>query len=201
MAQDWDIKPRGDCCERCETPFADQQPYHTVLFFGEEGYARTDMCQTCWEQNAETSSYSAWQGVFRMPPPPAEEPLKKETAETLLRKLMEDDDPGQKNVIYILAVMLERKRILVERSVQREGGEVRTRVYEHRETGESFLVPDPHLGFDALETVQEQVIAMLGGPKKKEDPAPESGDKSVDDSGEGEVVEDESRPGLSASPD
>jgi hypothetical protein len=80
---------------------------------------------------------------------------------------MEDNDSEHRNVIYILAVMLERKRILVERDVQRDEGEITLRIYEHRETGESFLVPDPRLGFDALESLQEEVIAMLGGPRKK----------------------------------
>ena len=170
MAQDWDIKPRGDRCQACETPFGDQQDYHSVLVYGEEGYARSDLCATCWSEKKDGESYSAWQGVFRLPPPPAEEALKKETAESLLRKLMEDNDSEHRNVIYILAVMLERKRILVERDVQRDEGEITLRIYEHRETGESFLVPDPRLGFDALESLQEEVIAMLGGPGKKKDP-------------------------------
>jgi len=183
MAQDWDIKSRGDRCDACETPFGDEQPYHSVLIYGEEGYARTDLCAPCRSEKNVPESYSEWQGVFRLPPPPAEEPLRKETAESLLRKLMEDDDPARCNVIYILAVMLERKRVLIERDVQREGGEITLRIYEHRQSGESFLVPDPRLGFDALESLQEEVITMLGGPRKPApDPAGEAESPEADDS-------------------
>jgi hypothetical protein len=164
MGQDWDIKSRSEACTACEKPFLDKQEYYATLAFGEEGYARTDFCDDCWTAHKENSqAYSMWKGVFRMPPPPDEEALQKETAESLLRKLMEDDDPDKINVRYILTVMLERKKILIERDVQtgRDGGKIR--VYEHRKTGETFVVPDPALRLDELEEVQEEVVIMLGG--------------------------------------
>jgi len=164
MAQDWDIQLRGEGCRACETPFADQQPYYSTLTFGEEGYTRADYCEPCWSGRSDDAShYSAWQGVFHLPPPPPEEALKKETAESLLRKLMEDNEPSHLNVIYILAIMLERKRILIERDVRTTDEDALIRVYEHRKSGESFLVADPRLSFGALETVQEEVVVMLGG--------------------------------------
>lgn len=168
MAQDWDIRARSDACSACTKPFDDRQVCFSALSFGQEGYARADFCEPCWQGEQEGHDpYSTWKGVFRVPPPPPEEPLKKENAESLLRRLMEDDDESQLNVIFILAVMLERKRTLVERHVQRrEDGSI-LRAYEHRETGETFLVPDPSLRLDELEDVQRQVIDMLGGPNKK----------------------------------
>ena len=162
MAQDWDIKPRGEACRQCNAPFADRQIYHSALVFGEDGYVRADYCGACWpacEKNA--SPYSMWKGVFKMPPPPPEEPLKKETAESLLRRMIEDDDTSKANVIFILAVMLERKRVLVEQDVRpREDGSL-LRVYEHRKTGEVFLITDPRLRLDQIDQVQQEVLEML----------------------------------------
>lgn len=177
MAQDWDIKPRGEGCSDCQTPFADQQTYFSALVFDTNGYRRADYCEKCWLVKDEETilPYSMWQGVYRMPPPEPEEALKKETAETLLRKLMEDDDPTKANVIYILAVMLERNRLLVERDIQTHENGALVRVYEHRKTGETFLIPDPRLRLDQLGTVQEEVIAMLGGPAKKGESASGAG--------------------------
>jgi hypothetical protein len=89
--------------------------------------------------------------------------LKKETAESLLRKLMQEDRPEHANTIYILAVMLERRRLLLERDVQvREDG-MKLRIYEYRKTNETFVIPDPELKLAELEHVQEEVVAMLGG--------------------------------------
>lgn len=164
MAQDWDIKPRGDACVGCKEPFADKQGYYSALVFGKEGYARGDYCAKCWPACEKSAMpYSMWQGIFRMPAPPPEEPLKKETAESLLRKLMEEEDDSKANAIYILAVMLERKRILVEKDVQRRPDGVWIRLYEHRKTAETFLIPDPRLRLDQIQDVQREVVALLGG--------------------------------------
>ena len=166
MAQDWDIRTRGIACSGCETAFEDGSVFHSVLVFGEEGYQRADYCAACWEGGKQDTPdvVSYWQGLFRLPPPPAEEALKKETAESLLRKLMEDDDPDMHNVIFILAVMLERKRLLIERDVHtREDDQAMVRVYEHRKSGETFLVVDPKLSLNEIEPVQLQVITLLGG--------------------------------------
>lgn len=180
MAQDWDIKPRDEACHGCKTPFEDKQIYFSTLVFGDEGYMRTDYCEKCWSGNMKSASpYSVWQGVFMTPPPEPEEPLKKETAESLLRRLMEKEEfpsevsakegASKINVIYILAIMLERKRILVERDVQVHDDGSRLLVYEHRHTGETFLIPDPQLGLDQLGQVQQEVADMLGGSEVSQD--------------------------------
>ncbi len=167
MAQEWDIKARSEFCEECKMPFQDGQQYFSALVFGEQGYSRADYCGRCWTggKKETTSPYSQWQGVFRPPPPPPEEALKKETAETLLRRLMQDDDRSKRNVMYILAVMLERKRILAERDIQKHDDGTKVIVYEHKKTGETFLIPDPGLRLDQLEHVQIEVVEMLGGKK------------------------------------
>lgn len=179
MSQDWDIKPRADACSACSEPFTDGQVYFSALISGgEEGIRRSDMCSACWPQNqAEAVVLSSWQGTFKLPPPPPEEALKKETAEGMLRKLMEDEENTRVNVIYILAVMLERKRIFVERDIQHRDDGSTIRIYEHRQTGETFLIPEPHLRLDQLEEVQAEVVEMLGGKPKTQTPEPQQEDR------------------------
>jgi hypothetical protein len=164
MVQDWDIRPLGQACGGCGNAFADGQHYRSGLVFGKEGYVRTDFCEACWDKTQSSSSlFSAWRGVYRKPPPQAEEPLKKETAESLLRRLMETEDRTRTNAIFVLAVMLERKRILAERDIRTRDDGVRVRVYEHKRTGETFLIPDPGLRLDQIEHVQREVVELLGG--------------------------------------
>ena len=109
-------------------------------------------------------------------PPQREEAVKKENAESLLRKLVAKENDEDLRAVFILAVMLERKKILVERDVQiSEEGRI-LRVYEHRKTNESFLIIDPELQLDELEQVQTQVILLLGGKLRNATPkSPESG--------------------------
>jgi hypothetical protein len=160
---DWNIQSRAHACSGCEQPFADRAPCHTLLFEEGPGLRRQDLCQRCWEQagnvRAQNGFLSHWQGVFELPPPPSD-PIQKESAETLLRRLVELDDPRYIPAGYILAVMLERKRLLrVKEQVSRESG--RVFVYEHARTGEVFTIVDPALQLTQLEAVQRDVADLL----------------------------------------
>ena len=158
---EWDIQSRADACTACQRPFADKEAYHTLLSVDATGYARRDLCGICFASAARDGVASYWQGEYKLPPPPPPEAIQKETAETLLRKLVESTDPSHAAARYILAVMLERKRILKHRDTVHEKDGNDLLVYEHARTGESFTLPDPHLRLDQLAHVQEEVAALL----------------------------------------
>ncbi len=181
--QDWDIKERSACCLECEKQFVDKEIICSKLTFGEEGYTRVDLCEPCWDKKEQVDALSVWRGTFKAPPPPAEEALKKETAESLLRQLIEQEDPANGNTIYILAVMLERRRVFAEKDVQVRDDGVKIRVYEHKKTGEVFLIPDPELKLAEIEHVQEEVVVMLGG-KPRGQKSEASGQQSEDSDAE-----------------
>ena len=159
---DWDIKGPGSACAECAREFEDGEEFYTRLEFGPEGYIRSDYCQTCWRDEMKAGAVSTWRTVFHRPPPP-QEPVRKETAEALLRRLIESGDESRRNVVFILAVMLERRRILVERDVQRRADGRVLRVYEHRRTGETFVILDPGLSLSEVGKVQEEVVSLLDG--------------------------------------
>jgi len=169
---EWDIQPRSSACAACQTPFAEKQTYHTLLGPSGDGYLRRDLCPACYAGASREAVVSSWQWEYRLPPPPPPEPIQKDTAETLLRKLVESSDPNHTAARYILAVMLERKKILRHRdTVQGEHGN-EVLVYEHVQSGESFTVPDPRLRLDQLGEVQQHVAELLGqrphSPENKE---------------------------------
>ena len=61
---------------------------------------------------------------------------------------------------YILAVMLERKRILkVKEQIKEESS--RVFIYEQPKSGDLFTIPDPNLKMEELEQVQIEVAALL----------------------------------------
>jgi hypothetical protein len=163
---EWNIQSRSRLCQACERTFADKQAYHTVLFEEKQQYHRLDLCPACWEsQHREGSSerkgfISQWQGVYHAPPAAPVEAIQKESAESLLRKLIEANDPRHGPVCYILAVMLERKRILKVRE-QIRGETARVFVYEQAGTGDVFTIADPNLQLNQLEEVQRATAQLL----------------------------------------
>ena len=165
----WSVRKCSKTCVKCAKEFADRESLFSRLLADGEEYVREDFCCDCW--NKKYPGLSVWKTVFLVPPPPAEETVKKENAESLLRKLIDHDDEVDLDAVFILAVMLERKKILVERDVQTAENGSKMRIYEHRKTGESFLIVDPQLKLDALEQVQERVVSLLGGKPHGDDPA------------------------------
>lgn len=161
---EWNIQSRAHACEACSQPFADKQPYRTILFEAGKELRRSDICEPCAQKAADPRSRSGfishWQGIYEAPPAHPVEAIQKETAETVLRKLIEQNEPHHAPAAYILAVMLERKRILrVKEQLQRDGQ--RIFVYEQPKTGDIFTIADPDLHLDQLEQVQRDVAQLL----------------------------------------
>jgi len=162
---DWNIQSRAHACEACGHGFSDKETYHTLLFDERAAFRRIDVCQNCWQTQYSEGArerkgfVSYWHGVYEAPTPQPE-PIRKETAESLLRKIIELNDRQYIPAAYILAVMLERKRVLkVKEQVVRDEG--RVFIYEHPKTGEVFTITDPNLQLNQLETVQHDVAALL----------------------------------------
>jgi hypothetical protein len=162
---DWNIQSRAHTCGACARSFTHKELYHTLLFDERAEFRRLDVCQSCWEKQygdgaRERKGFiSYWQGVYEAPPPPSE-PIQKGTAESLLRKLIELNDKRYVAAGYILAVMLERKRLLkIKEQLVRDGQ--RVFIYEQPKTGDVFTVVDPNLQLNQLETVQHDVALLL----------------------------------------
>src|SRR3954454_21051260 len=176
---EWNIQSRAHACQSCGKSFADKQPYHTVLSDEKQEFQRTDVCTHCWQQQFSEGArdrkgfISQWQGIYEAPPAAPPDAIQKETAETLLRKVIESDDPKYIPAAFILAVMLERKRILkIKEQFNREGK--RVFVYEQPKTGDLFTIVDPNLQLNQLEEVQSDVGSLLesGFPGSESPAAP-----------------------------
>lgn len=167
MAQEWNIRPRGHDCTLCQTPLRDKEPCISVLRDdAAQGYLRLDCHPECWQRMARSwEPFSLWEGEYTLPPPPAarEAALKPESAEELLRRLVILDDPAMRNATYILAVMLERGKQLIERATRRDERGRLLRIYEDRPSGDTFIIIDPQLRLEQLGEVQQQVVALLSG--------------------------------------
>ena len=163
---DWNIQSRAHSCQSCHRHFADRESFHTLLFDQKHSYERVDVCNACWEAQFSQGAtdrkgfLSYWQSIYLVPPAAPPEAIQKETAETLLRKLIERNDPCHAGALFILAVMLERKRLFKVKAQLHDDGR-RAFVYEHAKSGDLFTIPDPNLQLDQLEEVQRDVAHLL----------------------------------------
>jgi hypothetical protein len=161
LNQEWNIQPRALVCAQTGEPFTKGERIYSALYWREGKYQRVDVRQAAWDsRNDNIEPLSAWQTDFVPPPAAPAEPLHKDDAEGLLRRLMAENEPATRNVRYILALMLERKKVLRQIERQRQDGGS-TLVYEHLPSGEVWLIDDPGLRLGELAGVQDEVSRLL----------------------------------------
>jgi len=160
MQTDWDIKARAHTCTKTGRAFEDGEFFYTLLYREADGFRREDLSEEAWQQRDESiQPFSFWRSKYEPPAPPPPEALKKDDAESMLRALLAQNDPETANAAYILALMLERKKILI--SVESHDSELL--VYTHADSGETIVVRNPALHLDQIPQVQEQVGSLLQG--------------------------------------
>jgi hypothetical protein len=161
LGEEWSIQHRSETCAVTGRAFEPGETFYTLLFREGGGFRRQDLSEEAWkERNDNLQPFSFWRSRFEPPPAAPAEPLAKENAEELFRRLVAAGDNANANACYILAAMLERKRILKQiETEERDRG--RVLIYEHVKTGDVFVVPDPQLRLDEIEGVQREVTSLL----------------------------------------
>lgn len=169
LQESWHVRNRSRECNITQTPFTEDQPIVTALFPDPEssGYVRKDFCESAWEGRSpeDEAPFSCWRTKFQMVVNNENQPVvTKQSAEELLKQLVEDDQEHTENTRYILAVMLERQKLLRETDTQPTSNGI-LRIYEHRKTGEVFIVKDPNIPLDQVERIQLEVMELLSPQK------------------------------------
>jgi len=161
LANDWPIKHRADVCASTGRPFQTGEQFYTLLFREGEGFRREDLSEEAWsKRNENIRPFSFWKSRYEPPPDAPPDPLPKKNAEDLLRRLLAENNKNHANACYVLAVMLERKRVLKQvRSEETEEG--RILIYEHAKNGDVLIVRDPQLRLTEIEEVQRDVAQLL----------------------------------------
>ncbi len=183
LAESWHVRSRGRECAATGQPFADGETIVTALYPDPEssGYVRRDFSEAGWNQQKETGDppFSFWRSSYAAPASKEDEnPIEKLSPEEILRRLVDEDEDHTENTRYILAVMLERKKILRETDSQQVPEGI-LRVYEHRKNGEVYIVRDPNVALADIEKLQQEVFDLLENngrlpkPAEEEDPAGE----------------------------
>jgi hypothetical protein len=160
LAAEWPIKERSDNCTATQRPFAAGEHFYTLLYREGDGYRREDLSEEAWrDRNENIQPFSFWRSKYEPDPPAVPEPLPRENAEELFRRLITQPEPPVP-ACFVLAVMLERKRMLKQVRTELSEGN-RFLIYEHAKNGDVFVVRDPQLRLDDLERVQSEVVQLL----------------------------------------
>ncbi len=174
--EQWNIKSRAHVCAGSGRSFTEGEVFHTALFEIKDGtLERRDYSTEVWSaaDGPAKDAFSHWRSAYA--PPIREEKketMHKESAEELLRRLVTEDEAHTENARFILAVMLERQKIL-RQTDSHKIGETKLLIYEHRKTGDVLLIRDPEIPLADVDKVQAEVTLLLdqdrsGDPENEE---------------------------------
>ena len=172
LAESWHIRSRAHHCSATEKSFEEGEVFFTALFPDPEsdGYLRFDFSREAWDSRPEDaeSPFSFWRAIYKPPQVKAQvDIVDKQDPEVLLTRLVEEDEAHTENA---------RKKLLIETDCQKTRTSL-LRVYQHRYSGEIFIVKDPQIPLSEVAPLQEEVQQLLA-PKEKvaeEPPAEQSG--------------------------
>jgi hypothetical protein len=170
--QKWKISAPARKCAVTGSVFEPDQTIYSFLFKQEDGtLARVDIAESALgdylEEPEAEEAFSTWKGKFRpgQARPEGEEETAVsepgEAAEDALRALSEENAIDTRHSRYVLALYLERKKRIKPVDTKTGVAEDPVIIYEHRKTGEVFVVPEPELDVARLDAAREALAEVM----------------------------------------
>jgi len=201
MAENYSIKSRAHRCHVTDEPFVEDQVFIAAIFPDPEtsGYLRHDYSEEAWAQRSkdEPKPFSFWRSHYKPPVKEKQVQVTPLDPESLFIKLVEEDQDHTENARFILAAMLERKKLIRETDTQQLPTGL-LRIYEHRKAGDVYIVKDPQIALSDVESIQEEVQQLLApenyttSPEEEveeKEKAPSDANESPSQTDEGEAGE------------
>ncbi|MFA6288772.1 MAG: hypothetical protein WC661_15420 [Opitutaceae bacterium] len=172
------LQPLASACHVTGQAFKDGERVISFLIRSEASVevVRYDMLDSAKAEFTPSGFIACqWAHVFK-PRKAGENPERelKLTAENLFVTLADpavELAPENERLVQFLALMLERKRLLRPKGRTADG---KRAVYEHAKTKQLYEVPAGELSPEFFMSIQEQLGALVGGPKKNEEAKPSS---------------------------
>lgn len=119
---DWKFRRRQGSCGACEKPFAEDERHASVLSIAGDELRRDDLCAACWQARPEQGELFFWFARHHAGRRGLQ--LDLGTLEQLFLRLEGRAEPRVRELRYLLALLLLRKRRLrIDRVLREADGE------------------------------------------------------------------------------
>lgn len=160
----WDIGKNSGTCTGCERTFQEGEVFYSSLFLDNAAFLRKDFCEGCWKGNPDTSFFSFWK--TRLPRKDESRRLVVNNAAifTLFLRLGEHgehhDEPWAKNLRYVLALFLMRKKLL---KLETQGRDDMGEFLELYSTEEDklFKIHNPDLSEEEIVRLNDEILKLF----------------------------------------
>ncbi|BBO18009.1 conserved hypothetical protein [Candidatus Brocadia pituitae] len=157
---EWEIKRGANGCLLCNKEFSEGEEYYSALFDENKAFARKDFCPACWHKGKEGREFSFWKTKVPKKDKPAQTMINIEVLLDLFIKLEGNNENHQKNLRYVLALYLIRKKVFKLKSLKRQDGE-EVIVLSHPREDREFNVLNPRLKEEEIQSITTEMSQLL----------------------------------------
>lgn len=147
----------------CNKEFCEDEEYYSALFDESNTFTRKDFCASCWNRDMEGGLFSFWKTRVPKKDKPVQKFVNTEIFLDMFMRLEGSNEVHQRNLRYVLALYLIRKKIFKLKSLTRQNGEEFMNVYFSKKDQE-FSVFNPNLKDEEIEAITSEMSGLLNYP-------------------------------------
>lgn len=160
---EWKINKGSKGCISCNKEFCEEEDYYSALFDENNVFTRKDFCIVCWDAGKQEGLFSFWKTKVPKKGKPVQKFVNNEVLFDMFVRLEGREEPNQRNLRYVLALYLIRKKIFKLKSFARENGEEFLTLHYPKEDKE-FSVFNPNLKDEEIEAITAEMNQLLNDP-------------------------------------
>lgn len=157
---EWEIKRGSNGCLLCNKDFSEGEEYYSALFDESKTFVRKDFCPLCWNKGKAGEEFSFWKTKVPKKDKPAQTMINIEVLLDMFIKLEGNNENHQKNLRYVLALYLIRKKVFKLKSLKRQDGE-EVVVLSYPKEDREFNVLNPRLKEEEIESITAEMSQLL----------------------------------------
>jgi len=158
---DFQVKPVGKTCFATGEPLVPGQRCHSVLMEEQGEVVRFDYSPEGWPGEPPEGCLAHWQTLI-----PEEEvsdqpqPMDTESLFEFFEQIIEDANPAQEKISYVLSLLLmQKKRLKLEQS-ERDGDHASLKLVGSQGEG-PYVIRDQQLSNEEIQQLQQELTAAI----------------------------------------
>jgi len=158
---DYQVKPIGKTCFSTGEPFSPGDRCHSILIEEQGEVVRFDYSEAGWPGEPPEGFLAHWQTVIPEDENPDEpQPLDAEALFEFFEQIVEDANPAQEKIKYVLSLLLmQKKRLKLERT-EVDDDEALLRLSGSQGEG-PYLIRDQQLSEEEIQQLQQELTAAI----------------------------------------
>lgn len=156
---DYQVKPVGKYCVSTGEPFSPGDLCHSVLIEDRGDMIRHDYSVDGWPGQPPEECLAHWQTVIPQPETDDQpKPLDTESLFEFFEQMIEDANPAQEKIKYVVSLLLmQKKRLKLDRS---DDGEMSLRLTGSQGEG-PYLIRDQQLSENEIQQLQQELTTAI----------------------------------------